>query len=228
MRQHIRTNLTRLFPRVGIACCRHPYRQFCRYRPGLGDNAKAAAIRRWKINLFAPPQPAHLICRVKHRFFIVWRRVFRPQHKIIGMPAAGHCDACTPIGQVINHRPVFGNSGGMVQRHHARPGPHADIFGNGGHGSAGDSRIGVGAAKSMEMPFRRPDRAKPMRVGKLGTFQQQLIFLGARAIIIAPIIQRKIHLLRRCDLARRHQRPVLIRCQHHLKAACQRPEQFQH
>ena len=116
-----------------------------------------------------------------------------------------------------------------MQRGDTRSRTHADLFGHGGHGGAGHGGVGIGAAKGVEMPFRRPDRAEPVLVGKFRAFQQGFIFLRSDAIVIAPVIDREFH-----PPGGGGQAAVgnlgggLVARQHQPEAPRQRPEQFQH
>ena len=227
MRQHIRANRPGLAPGLGIARRGHPQRQFLGHRTRLGFDAETAVLGQ-KIDRLTAPQPAHLIGGLEHRGLIGGRCILRPQHEIIRMPARRHSNARPPVRQVINHRPLLGNPRRMVQRHHTRPRPHADIPRHRRHRSPRHRRVRIGPAKGMEMPLGRPDRAKAMSIGELCPLQQQLVFLRPRPVVIAPIVKREFHSLRRSNAPRRHQRPLLIAAQNHLEPTRQSPEQLQH
>ena len=227
MGQHIGADRPRLLPRFGIARCRDPDRQVFRHRAWLGNDRKHGHLGGREFDRLARPQPAQVLDRLKHCRFVGGGRVFGAQHEIIGLPARGDGKTHLAAGQVVDHCPFFGNPGGMVQRGHATAGPHRQIAGHGGDGSAGDGRVGIGAAKGVEMPLRRPDRDKAILVGKLRPVQQQLVFVPPDAIVIAPVEQAELH--PPCaDWSLRYQRPGLVTRHHHGKSPGQRPEQFQH
>ena len=225
--QHIRPDLPRLAPSCGVSGGRHPDWQFGRHRTRLADHTEGARGR-GKLHLLAAPQPLDLLRRGKHRITVGGRRVFRAQHEIIGMPATCHRNPRPPIGQVVDHRPFLGNPHRMMQRHHTRPRPHRQILRHRRHSGPGHRRVRIGPAKGVEMPLRRPDGAEPVGIGKARTFQQKLILLRPLPVVIAPVIERKLHLLRAGNPARRHQGAVFIRRDHHREPARQGPEQLQH
>ena len=116
-----------------------------------------------------------------------------------------------------------------MQRRHARACAHGDILGHRRYRRAGHRRVGEGAAKSVEMAFRRPDRAEAVGVGEFRAFQQQVVFLRALAIVIAPIHEAEIHMpIRDAHRAFGHHGAILVAHQHNLETARQCPEQFQH
>ena len=151
------------------------------------------AILAGKLHLVTAPQFAQGLNTVIHRRFVGRRGVFRAQHKIIGLPARSNAQPGAAIGQVVDHRPFLGHTGGMVQRCHTGPGAHAEIACDRRHRRPGHGRVGVGATKGMEVALRGPDCVKPIGIGKLGAFQQQVVFARAGAIVIAPVKQVEIH-----------------------------------
>ena len=65
-----------------------------------------------------------------------------------------------------------------------------------------------------------------MGIGKLGTLQEKFVFLGALPVIITPVVNGEVHLLRVDDTPGRNQRAVFIGRDHHLEAAGQSPEKL--
>ena len=198
VRQHVRANLSGLFPCLRIARCCHPNRQHLGHRAWLCDHSKGRAIFGRKFNCIAPPQRAQLFNRGIHRRLVFRRRVFGAQHKIVRLPTAGNCQTDAAIGQVVDDRPFLSNTGGMVQGGHARPRPHIQILRHRRHRSPGHRRVRVRTTKGMEMSFWCPDGVKAVGIRKFRTLQQQFIFLRANPIIIAPIEQVKVNLAVRC------------------------------
>ena len=225
--QHIRPNLPRLAPCGGVSSGRHPDRQLFRHRARLADHTERARSG-GKLHRLTTPKPPDLIGRGKHRVAVGGRRVFRAQDEIIRMPATCHRNPRPPIGQVVDHRPFLGNPHRMMQRHHTRPRPHREVLRHRRHGGPGHRWVRIRPAKGVKMPLGRPDGAEAVTVGKARAFQQKLIFLRPLPIIIAPVIERELHLLRAGNPPRRHQSPVFIGRDHHLEPARQGPEQLQH
>ena len=225
--QDMGANLARLAPGGRVARRGDPDLELRRNRARLCHHTEAAGPGR-EIDLLAPPQTADLINPGEHGGAVVGRGILGAQHEIIGLPAACHRKARAPVGQVVDHRPIFGHARRVMQRQHDRPGPHPNAFRHRRDGRPGHAGVRIGAAKGVEVAFRRPDRAEPVTVGEFGTFQQQFVFLRPRPVIIAPVVKRELHPLGRGDAPVRHQRPVFVAGQHQLEAAGQCPEQLQH
>ena len=194
VREHIGPHTPRLAPSIRVARRGDPDGKLIRNRARLCYHRMEAAILARKPHLFAAPQFAHGLKRFEQRGFVGRRRVLWPQDKVIRLPARGKPDARAPTGEVVDHRPFLGNAGRVVERGHTRARAHTDVAGHSGDSSARDRRVRVGATKGVEMPLRRPDRVKAMRVGKFRALKEQFVFLFARAVVIAPIIEVEVHL----------------------------------
>ena len=162
-------------------------------------------------------------------FLLFGRCILRAQHKIVGLPARSDGQRSATIGDVVDHSPLFGNAGRVVQGAYATACAHADVFRDGGHGSARDRGVGVGAAKGVEVALGRPHCAETVLICELGTFQQQFVFLGAGAVVVAPVVEAEVHLLiRDRKMAAGDERAVLVAGEHQFEAARQGVEQLQH
>ena len=123
-----------------------------------------SAVLAWKGNLFPAPELAHGFNAFKQRRLVRRRCVLGAQDEIIRLPARGKADASAPVSEVVDHRPFFGNAGRMMKRRDAGPSPHADVLCHRSDCRTRDRRVRIGAAKGMEVAFRRPDRIEPMLV----------------------------------------------------------------
>ena len=115
----------------------------------------------------------------------------------------------------------------MVQRGHARPGPHIEVLRHRRHGSAGDGGVRVRATKGMEMPLGRPDGVEAIGIREFGPFEQQFVFLGTDTVVIAPVEQVEVDpAVARGNQPVRHERPAIIARQHQFEAPREGPEQL--
>ena len=228
MGQHVRAKPPGLAPGLGVARGGQPDGQFRRYRSGLGHDGKGGAVGARKLDRLAAPQPADLVDGLQHRRFIRGRRVLRAQHEIVRLPAGGHGDAAAPIGQVVDDRPFLGDAGRVVEGADARPCADRDVLRDRRHRRPGDRGVRIGAAEGVEVPLGRPDGDEAVAVGEFRALQQQFVFLGARPVVIAPVVQRHLHALAAAGGRLRRGTPQKIACDDDLPATGQRPEDLQH
>ena len=114
-----------------------------------------------------------------------------------------------------------------MKRQNAAAGPNGDVLCHGRNGSAGDGRIRVWAAKGMKMALRGPHSVEAVLIGKFGSVQKQLIFAGARGVVVSPVEKTELHCAGTSGRGRL-QRVFVILQDDDLEAVRQRPEQLQH
>ena len=228
MGEHMGAQCTGFCPCFGVACGGDPDRQLARDRAWLCHDRHVFSRAIGIDHRRASPERAQLADGLIHGRLVGRRSVFGAQHKIIRLPPRSQCEPCPALCEIVNHRPILGNPQRMVQRRNNRTGPNGNGFGDRRHGGTGDRRVGIGAAKGVEMPLRCPDCAKAVGVGKFGPLQQKMVFLFARTIIVAPVKQAKVHTPpchRQPPL--RHQVLAGIPCQNNPRATRQRVKQLQ-
>ena len=96
----------------------------------------------------------------------------RRENKVIHMPTrrAGYSDPST--GQVIDHRPLLGDTQRILKRDNDAAGANLYLLGERRRRGAENSGIGIQTAERMEMPLRRPDRREVILVGVLQAFEK--------------------------------------------------------
>ena len=217
-----------LLPGCRIAGGGDPDRQFLGHRARLGDDGMGFSRLGGELDRLAAPKRAHLVDTFHHARLIVGRGVFRTQHEIIRMPARGHGQPGASIREIVDHRPFLGDPCRMVQRGDAAARAHGQVFRDRRHRRTGHRRVGIGAAKGVEVPFRRPKRIEPVGIGKFCAFQQKLVFVRPCLAIVRPVIETEIHRLRRAgNRPVRHGQPPLVTAQHQLEAARKGIEKFE-
>ena len=91
----------------------------------------------------------------------------------------------------------------MVERHDHAARTYLQPLRNRGDRGGRDRRIGVEAAKSVEVPFRGRNGYETVSIGELGAFDKQPIFFCRLFLLVAgKIKQTELHRLR-CGFGRR-------------------------
>ena len=151
--------------------------------------------------------------------------------EVIRLPARGKGNPHPTLREVVDERPLFSDTNGVVQGQHTTAGANLDIPGHCGQRGTGDGGIGILTAKGMKVAFRRPHRIKTMLIGELRSFDEQLIFVRgvSTAVVTGKVIQTEIEFfgLFCCgSFTRRY--ALLTAMQHYGKSARQTPENLQH
>ena len=205
--EHVGADPGCLTIRLGIAGGRDPYGKLSADRSRLGDDAHLFAVRRCELDRLAAPEATHGFDIAEHRRLVVGRRILRPQQKVLRHPTRGECHTRAAIAEVVDHRPFLDDARRVMQRQHTASGADIEIFRDRGNGRTGDGRIGIGAAESVEMPFRRPDGAKAVTVGVARAVEQKLVLARADAVIVAPEEQAEVRAARSARRSPRRRPP---------------------
>ena len=227
--QNIRADPACFFPGLRVARSCDPDRKLFGDRARLCLNRELGTVLAREFHRFATPEFAQVFDLLKHRRLVGRRCVFRAQHKIVRLPAAGNGKPCTTVGQVVDNGPFLGDAGGVVKRAYAAARAHTDILGEPGNGGTGYRRVRVRAAKSVEVAFWRPDRTQSVVVGKTRAFKQRPVFVLPDAIVIPPVIKAEFHaFVAGADRAIRNLGRAFITGNDQLEPARQGVEQLEH
>ena len=237
VREHVATVAARLAPGFGVARRGDPEVQRLGDRPRLGDNLVHLAVLAREGDRFTGPEFAQIGDLAEHRSLVLGRRVLGAQDEIVGLPAAGDGKPCPALGEVVDHRPFFGDPRRVVQGRDAGARAHADVAGEPRHRRAGHARVRVRAPEGMEVALGRPDRGEAVLVGEFRAFQQRAVLAAPAPVVVAPVVEAELHAAEpggagvgcgRCGALARDQRPAFVAGEHQLEAACEGPEQLQH
>ena len=83
---------------------------------------------------------------------------------------AGYSDPAAR--QVIDHRPLLGDTQRILKRDNDTAGANLYSLGECRRRGAENSRIWIQSAERMKMPFRRPDRREAIVVGEFHAFEK--------------------------------------------------------
>src|SRR3989441_353437 len=230
MRQHICTDVARHFVRLWVAGGCHPNGQFGLDRPGQNSDPHVGTKRARERYRLATPQASNNLDGPEHRVFSA-RIVLWLYYEILWHPTGGEGDRHAPVGEVVHHRPFFGDADGRMQWRHDAPGADLNIPRDHRDGRAGHGGIRVKAAKFVEMPLRRPYRREAVLIGKLRPLDKQAILVGRILTLVSgEIEQTEVDWPAGMRTAHgpRSVLEVVAFVDHHLEATRQGPEELQY
>lgn len=99
----------------------------------------------------------------------------RSEDEVRRIPAGSERDSDATSGEVVDHRPVLGNSNRMMERENDATGANLDALCDRRDRCGSDRGVGVKAAEGVEMPLRRPNRGESVRIGKPRSLEEQAI-----------------------------------------------------
>ena len=192
VRQQVTAHFPGLLESFGVARRRQPDGKLSLDRARQRLNRHRFTDRARECNGLATPEPPDHVDIAHHVSFAVGKSL-GCNDKVVGLPAGGKRNADPALGNIVNKRPLFCHAYRVVQRQHTASCANFHARGDCGDGCAGDGRVGIQAAKGVEVALRRPDSMETMRICKLRTFHQKLVaVLGCRRVLAGEIKQAEL------------------------------------
>ena len=176
VRQKVVAAFARHAKRLGVSGSSDPDREIFLHRARERLHLHGIARRAFVGPGLAAPERTHVLDLLEHERLTVGE-VLRLNHEVVRLPACGEGDADAAVRQVVDHRPVLGDTHRVMQRRHAASRADLNVLGARRNRCADHRRVRVQSAEVVEVTLGRPHGFKTIAIGKFGAVQQHLVLL---------------------------------------------------